>query len=468
MIQENQKSLIRLHIVLDAVMAAVAFGLAYFVRFYTTLLSEGNSVLSMYETLIPLVLGIPALLLLYNLFELYDISRSFGKYDIFTRVFKANILSGLLVLAVLFIFKINDFSRWTLAMFFALDVCLTAGTRILVRRSLRKRFTEGKHLRNTLILGYNDIAEELIRRLMETQASGYQIVGILDDYVNVGKRLHSALVLGKVTDLEHKLQVFDIDVVIIALPASEYDEKLGAILHICERTGVKSQIVPYYYRYIPARAYMDDLNGLPIIDTRHVPLDNFVKASLKRIFDIVFSIFALVLTSPILIVSAILIKLTSPGPIFFKQTRVGLNRKSFDMYKFRSMVVQAPAQERTEWTKPGDPRRTRWGEIMRKTSIDELPQFFNVLAGDMSVVGPRPERPYFVEQFKESIPNYMIKHQVRPGITGWAQINGWRGDTSIEKRIEFDLYYIENWTFALDLKIIILTVFKGLNDKNAY
>jgi Undecaprenyl-phosphate glucose phosphotransferase len=328
-------------------------------------------------------------------------------------------------------------------------------------------FSEGKSLRKALILGYNDIAEELIQKLIQTQESGYQIVGILDDHVNVGKRLHSALVLGKVTDLERKLQAFDIDVVMIALPASDY-ENLGIILQICERAGVKSQIVPYYYRYIPARAYMDDLNGLPIIDTRHVPLDNFIKALLKRAFDIAFSILAIALTSPIMLFSVLAIRMSSPGPIFYKQTRVGLNRKNFEMYKFRSMVVQPVAQERKQWTRPDDPRRTRWGEIMRKTSIDELPQFFNVLRGDMSVVGPRPERPYFVEQFKEKIPKYMIKHQVRPGITGWAQINGWRGDTSIEKRIEFDLYYIENWTFGLDLKIILLTVFKALGDQNAY
>ena len=188
----------------------------------------------------------------------------------------------------------------------------------------------------------------------------------------------------------------------------------------------------------------------------------------KRLFDITISMIGLIITSPILLISAIAIKIESPGPIIFKQERVGLDRKTFSMYKFRSMRLQTDEEEMDKWTTKNDPRKTWWGNFMRKTSIDELPQFFNVLKGDMSVIGPRPERPFFVDKFKEEIPRYMIKHQVRPGITGWAQVNGLRGDTSIEDRIEHDLYYIENWTFGLDLKIIILTILKGFINKNAY
>ena len=213
---------------------------------------------------------------------------------------------------------------------------------------------------------------------------------------------------------------------------------------------------------------MDDLDGLPVIDTRRVPLDNWFKNALKRAFDIVFASVAILVTSPVMLFSVLMIKLTSPGPVIFYQERVGLNRKKFMMYKFRSMRVQTDEEERVQWTTKDDPRKTKWGAFMRKTSIDELPQFFNVLKGDMSVVGPRPERPFFVEKFREEIPRYMIKHQVRPGITGWAQVNGLRGDTSIEERINYDLYYIENWTFLFDLQIIFMTVFKGLVNKNAY
>ena len=213
---------------------------------------------------------------------------------------------------------------------------------------------------------------------------------------------------------------------------------------------------------------MDDLDGLSVIDTRRVPLDNWVKSALKRAFDVVFAMAAIVVTSPVMLVAVVMIKLTSPGPVIFRQERVGLNRKTFMMYKFRSMHVQTDDEEREQWTTKNDSRKTKWGALMRKTSIDELPQFFNVLKGDMSVVGPRPERPFFVEKFREEVPRYMIKHQVRPGITGWAQVNGLRGDTSIEDRIAHDLYYIENWTFGFDLRIIFLTVFKGLVNKNAY
>ena len=213
---------------------------------------------------------------------------------------------------------------------------------------------------------------------------------------------------------------------------------------------------------------MEDLEGMPVINIRHVPLTNPLNAIMKRIVDIFGALVAIVLFSPIMLVTAALVKLTSPGPVIFSQERVGLHNKPFRMYKFRSMTVQAPEKEKSRWTTPGDARVTPVGRFIRKTSIDEMPQLFNVLKGDMSLVGPRPERPFFVEKFREEIPRYMIKHQVRPGMTGWAQVNGFRGDTSITKRIEHDLYYIENWSLGFDFKILFLTFFKGFINKNAY
>lgn len=213
---------------------------------------------------------------------------------------------------------------------------------------------------------------------------------------------------------------------------------------------------------------MEDLQGLPIIHIRHVPLTNMFNATMKRLVDIAGAVFGLVIFSPIMLVTALLVKVTSPGPVLYSQERVGLHNHTFKMYKFRSMEVQDPKKERSQWTTPHDPRVTPIGKFIRKTSIDEMPQFFNILVGDMSLVGPRPERPLFVEKFKEEIPRYMIKHQVRPGLTGWAQVNGYRGDTSITKRIEHDLYYIENWSLGFDFKIMFLTIFKGFINKNAY
>ena len=208
--------------------------------------------------------------------------------------------------------------------------------------------------------------------------------------------------------------------------------------------------------------------GLPVINIRYVPLSNTFNAIIKRAVDIVGSLVCLVLFSPVMLVTAVLIKLTSPGPLIFKQERVGLHNQPFIMYKFRSREVQKANVEQKGWTTRHDPRVTGIGKFIRRTSIDELPQLINVLKGEMSLIGPRPERPQFVEKFREEIPRYMIKHQVRPGMTGWAQVNGYRGDTSIRKRIEYDLYYIENWTLGLDIKILFLTVFKGFVNKNAY
>ncbi len=210
---------------------------------------------------------------------------------------------------------------------------------------------------------------------------------------------------------------------------------------------------------MPPHPQFDSLNGLPLINLRRIPLDNLGNAFVKRAMDIAGSLVLIVLSSPVMLLAAVGVKLSSPGPIIFRQKRVGLNKKPFYMYKFRSMRVNAASD--TGWSTNSDPRKTRFGSFIRKFSIDELPQFFNVLKGDMSLVGPRPELPHFVDQFKEEIPLYMVKHQVRPGITGWAQVNGLRGDTSIKERIEHDVYYIENWSILLDIKILFLTLFKG-------
>ena len=226
--------------------------------------------------------------------------------------------------------------------------------------------------------------------------------------------------------------------------------------------------MPDYHNIIPTKPYTEDLQGLPVVNIRYVPLSNTFNAMLKRIVDIFGAFVAIILFSPVMLFSCIMIKLTSPGPLIYRQTRVGLHNKPFEMYKFRSMEVQTEEKEKKAWTVKNDPRVTGFGKFMRHTSIDELPQLFNILKGDMSLVGPRPERPFFVEKFREEIPRYMVKHQVRPGLTGWAQVNGYRGDTSIRKRIDCDLYYIENWTLGLDFKILFLTFFKGFVNKNAY
>lgn len=274
-------------------------------------------------------------------------------------------------------------------------------------------------------------------------------------------------VIGSIGNLAYILPENKLDEIAITLGLEEY-YKLGKIVAECEKSGVHTKFIPDYGNIIPTRPYTEDLMGLPVINIRYVPLSNTFNAMVKRMTDIVGSLICIVFFSPVMLMSAVLVKATSKGPLIFRQERVGLHNKPFWMYKFRTMYVQTEAEEKKGWTQKNDPRVTSVGKFLRKTSLDEFPQLFNVLKGDMSLVGPRPERPQYVEKFREEIPRYMIKHQVRPGMTGWAQVNGYRGDTSIKKRIEHDLYYIENWTLGLDIKILFLTVFKGFINKNAY
>ena len=332
-------------------------------------------------------------------------------------------------------------------------------------RSMRSRGYNQKHI---VLVGYSSAAEGFIDRVRQNPEWGYQIRGILDDRMERGSEYGGIKVIGCIDDLDYILeQNSTLDEIAITLSLGDY-EKLRHIVAMCEKSGVHTKFIPDYGNIIPTVPYMEDLQGLPIIHIRHVPLNNMMNAAVKRAVDIVGALVGIVLFSPVMAVVAILIKLTSPGPVIFCQERVGLHNRPFKMYKFRSMTVQDPGKEKSRWTTPGDSRVTSVGKFIRKTSIDETPQFFNILKGDMSLVGPRPERPFFVEKFKEEIPRYMIKHQVRPGLTGWAQVNGYRGDTSIIKRIEHDLYYIENWSLGLDFKIMFLTIFKGFINKNAY
>lgn len=351
--------------------------------------------------------------------------------------------------------------------FFVINIVLETAERNAIRAFLRSMRAKGYNLKHILLVGYSRAAEGYIDRVKQNPEWGYHIAGILDDHKALGEDYKGIRVLGTIGELNSILDMNVLDEIAITLSIKEFGN-LGEIVAACEKSGVHTKFIPDYNNIIPTRPYMEDLLGLPVIHIRHVPLTNGLNKFMKRTVDIFGAIVAIILFSPVMLAAAVLVKITSPGPVIYCQERVGLHNRPFKMYKFRSMEVQAPTEEKSKWTTPHDPRVTPVGRFIRKTSIDEMPQFFNVLKGDMSLVGPRPERPFFVEKFKEEIPRYMVKHQVRPGLTGWAQINGYRGDTSITKRIECDLYYIENWTLGLDFKILFLTVFKGFINKNAY
>ena len=464
MIKENQKYLNRSQIILDLSLIAISMAFSYWARF---VLLDGRVSLEQEEMLRVVGWTILVYAVSYYSKGLYKPKRKESLFKECIDVVQAHGLGIIFMMVGLYIFKFGEFSRGQLAIFFVVNLVLMLLERMAVRGVLRHFRRQGYNLRHCLVVGANQISDDFISRVEKNKHWGYRIEGILDNWIYQSKEYRGYPVLGHIDSLVDVLTTRYYDMVIIAL-TSEDAEELGYVLSQCEKAGVKSCIIPYYYQYVPTQPYIDDLDGLSIIDTRRVPLENWLKNAIKRAFDIAFASLAILITSPVMLLSVIMIKLTSPGPVIFHQERVGLNRQPFMMYKFRSMHVQTDEEEREQWTTKDDPRKTTWGAFMRKTSIDEVPQFFNVLKGDMSVVGPRPERPFFVEKFKEEVPRYMIKHQVRPGITGWAQINGYRGDTSIEERIKHDLYYIENWTFAFDLRIIFLTVFKGFINKNAY
>lgn len=467
MIKENQKILNRIQFFLDMLVIILSFFMAFSIRFYTGLLPEGVISLSIFEAILPIFAIVPVYLAFYQLMDLYNSRRTRNLFFEFRKIFLANTFGILVLVLFLFVFKLFDFSRYMLIVFFILNIFLTSVSRISIRLLLRHYRKKGYNLKHCLIVGANELGAGIIGKIKHFSEWGYNVIGILDNHLNPGTDFSGIKVLGGFEILSRFLGERHVDIVILSLSVEDYKD-LGNLIFQCEQAGVKTHYIPYYYKFIPAKPYIDDIDGIPVIDIRYVPLDNILKSGLKRMLDIVLSLVALIVLSPLFLLCVLVIKFSSCGPVLFRQERVGKNRKNFIMYKFRSMREQSIEKSESIWTIKDDPRRTKWGSFMRKTSIDELPQFINVLRGEMSIVGPRPERPYFVERFRESVPKYMLKHQVRPGITGWAQINGWRGDTSLDKRIEHDLYYIENWTFGLDLKILFLTVFKGLLNRNAY
>ena len=468
MIKENQKRLNRLHVLLDAVVIFVSYLIAYLIMYYN---DGAQLALSTQEYFSALIIIIPGFLILYEFFELYTPKRVSGRRSEIANIFKANSIGLLIFTLTLYLggknMNMHHFSRRLVIIFYILTNVLMVFERSSIRIFLMNIRQKGYNQKHVLLIGYSRAAEGYIDRVKQNPEWGYNIRGILDNNKERGFSYNGIKVIGTIQNLHMILEMNVLDEIAITLSIKEY-EHLEAIVNDCEKSGVHTKFIPDYNNFIPTIPYIEDLWGLPVINIRHVPLTELHNAYIKRIVDIFGALFGIMLFSPVMIISAILVKLTDGGPIIYAQERVGLHNKPFRMYKFRSMAVQKPSEEKSKWTTPNDPRVTGVGKFIRKTSIDEMPQFFNILKGDMSLVGPRPERPFYVEKFREEIPHYMIKHQVRPGLTGWAQVNGFRGDTSIQKRIDHDLYYIENWTLGFDFKIMFLTIFKGFINKNAY
>ena len=473
MVRRYNRLLVAFHVLTDAMLAVWAFILAYAIRFESGLIpvTRGYPPIEQYLNIVPFV----ALLtpLAFQLQGIYRLRRGRSRVDDFFAVLIGSILAvvfGVVTTLYISVYYASDaekargtyeVSQIVWGLFLILNVLFTYLAREAVRELLERRWRAGVGLKRILIAGAGDLGRMVADRVLQHREFGFQVVGFVDDRASgdhIGYR--GIPLLGTLADVGEIAQRERIDHLYVALPLEEHT-KLLDLVEITSRECIDVKVVPDLLQFITLRARLEDLDGLPIINVNDVPLQGF-NSWVKRAIDVALSVAALLVLAVPLGLIALIVKLTSRGAVFYAQERMGLDGKAFTVYKFRSMHEGAESETGPVWAREDDPRATPIGRWLRKLDLDELPQLWNVLRGDMSIVGPRPERPFFVEQFKHRIPQYMLRHKVKAGITGWAQVNGWRGNTSLEKRIEYDLYYIENWSVTLDLKIMWLTVFRGI------
>jgi len=453
MIKRNQKAINILNMAIEGMIIFLSYFIAVYIRF---ILMDGYISLVLWKypyTLFPCCSAVITVLIYYS-FGLYGSFR-------FKNAARENISiilinTGMLVahMAVFFVIRIEDFSRGVMILF-----CVVTSIGIILKRTavrglrhyIRKR---GYNQRHVIVVGNGHGAFQYINDIKNNPHLGV----LIDGYVSKVEKNGLGKCLGAYEDLENILRQIAVDEVIIALEPHEMHFMKG-IIASADKEGVRISLISFFNDYFSSYATIEKIGNTKLIDMRAMPLDNFIFVLTKRFVDILGALVRIILLSPVMLIAAVGVKLSSPGPVIFSQDRVGINKRIFKMYKFRSMRVNA--EEKTGWSKNADSRKTRFGSIIRKLSIDELPQLFNVLKGDMSLVGPRPEVPYYVDKFREDIPLYLLRQQVKPGITGWAQINGLRGDTSIEDRVKYDIWYIENWSMWLDVKILLRTILGG-------
>ena len=450
MIQRNQRLLNRLNALSDAGLVLLSYLLATWLWLDVISRDQVNLAhirgLRSGALLAALIYAAWTVLLLWS-FRIYRTSRTHQARLQTGRILAGNAIALLTAAAGLYLFRLQDFSRGVLAVYFVVSSGALVAKRAVLQAVLRYARSRGYNLKHMLVIGGGEMARRYIRNVESRPWLGIHVAGCFPPDEDLLSRL------------EKRLHGVGIDEVILALEPEEVGVTQD-VIEVCEKCGTKICVIPFYNDVIPTRPTIDMVGEIKLIQLRTTPLDDPLNAFVKRAFDAAVSLLLLVLLSPLFLVLSIVIKLSSPGPVFFRQERIGLNKTPFVMYKFRSMKVND--RQDTAWSTSMDDRRTRIGALLRKTSLDELPQLFNTLKGDMSLVGPRPEIPYYVEQFRETVPLYMVKYQVRPGMTGWAQVNGYRGDTSIPARVEHDLWYIENWSVGLDLRILFRTAFGGM------
>ena len=473
MVKRYNRLLVAFYVISDALLAGWAFILAYGIRFESGLIpvSKGYPAIDQYVGVLPFVVVLTPLA--FHLQGTYRLRRGRSRVDDFFGVLVGSIIATVLgVVSTLYVqaYYVSDaakaqgayeVSQMVWGLFLAINVVFTSASREAVRELLERRWRAGIGLKRILIAGAGDLGRLVADRMLQHRELGYQVIGFIDDRAGGDHLGYRGLpLLGTLTEVADVAQREKVDQLYVALPLEEH-AKLLELFNATSREVIDVKVVPDLLQFIALRARLEDLDGLPIISVNDVPLQGF-NAWVKRALDAVLSAAALLVLGIPMAILALIVKRTSPGPVFYHQERMGLDGRQFHVYKFRSMYQDAEDDSGPVWARDDDPRCTPVGRFLRRFDLDELPQFWNVLTGDMSIVGPRPERPYFVSQFKQRIPQYMLRHKVKAGITGWAQVNGWRGNTSLEKRIEYDLYYIENWSVSLDLKIMWLTLVRGL------
>jgi len=471
-VKRHNALLVAFYVVADAALASAAFLLAFRIRFESGLLQapKGYPPLDQYVNMLPFIAALTPFA--FQLQGVYRLRRGRSRADEFFPLLVGTVMAIVLTAGSLLYVQTYfssdaakargalEVSQPVWALFLLLNVVFATGIREVVREALERRWRAGIGLKRILIAGSGELGRMVAQRVVQHRELGYQVIGFVDDTDARGADSSELPILGSLADVGTIARREQIDHLYVALPADEHVKLLG-LIELTSRECIDVKVVPDLLQFIALRARLEDLDGLPVININDVPLQG-MHAWVKRGLDFTLSAAALVVLGLPLALVAAIVRWSSPGPVFFRQERMGLDGKAFTVYKFRSMRVDAEKHTGPIWADDNDSRATPVGRWLRRFDIDELPQLWNVLRGDMSLVGPRPERPFFVEQFKHRLPQYMLRHKVKAGITGWAQVNGWRGNTSLEKRLEYDLYYIENWSVTLDIKIILLTLVRGL------
>ena len=467
MLKKHSKFFETLVLLLDWVALSGSWMLAYYLRFYFSFVPVSKGIPPFLSYLSLLIIMLPLWYVVFKAFGLYRPRRISSKFAEIVDIAKGTTIAILFFLSLTFFVRKYEFSRLTFLYFWIICVIIFSLERILFREFLRFIRKRGYNLRHALIVGTGNLALNVTDKVHNHPELGIIIRGFLsDDKSQIGNELKGFKVLDTCSNIRSIVMNQKIDMVLITLPLSAH-ERLKRILDDLGDEMVSIMLIPGLIELATLRGGIGEFDGMPIISLRDTPLYGW-NLVIKRVADVVLSIIILLAVSPLMIVVSVLVRATSKGPVFYRQERMGLDGKTFSMLKFRTMETQAEKETGPVWAAKGDSRRTPIGAFLRKTSVDELPQFFNVIKGDMSIVGPRPEREFFIQQFRNKIPKYMLRHKMKAGITGWAQISGWRGNTSLEKRIEYDLYYIENWSLRFDLEIMWLTIWRGLVNKHAY